>query len=94
MRLDRSRKSSNIEDRRGARSPIGRGKIGIGTIVLALVAIYFGVDPSVVLQGFDDTGTTTTQNEAGPPVQKPPSVRLGGTQGWPPEETAMRRVRT
>jgi predicted metalloprotease len=74
MRLDRSRKSSNIEDRRGARSPIGRGKIGIGTIVLALVAIYFGVDPSVVLQGFDDTGTGTTQNEAGPPAQSTPET--------------------
>ena len=28
----------------------GRGTIGIGTIVLALVAMYFGVDPNVVLQ--------------------------------------------
>lgn len=51
MRLNRSRTSTNVEDRRSSGMRIGRGgKMGIGTIVLALVAIYFGVDPSVVLQ--------------------------------------------
>jgi predicted metalloprotease len=50
MRWEGRRESSNIEDRRGMR--FGRaGGIGLGTIVLALVAAYFGVDPSVVLQG-------------------------------------------
>jgi uncharacterized protein len=50
MRWEGRRESSNIEDRRGMR--FGRaGGIGIGTIVLALVAAYFGVDPSVILQG-------------------------------------------
>jgi predicted metalloprotease len=50
MRWEGRRESQNVEDRRGMR--FGRaGGIGIGTIVLALVAAYFGVDPSVVLQG-------------------------------------------
>ena len=50
MRLDDERESSNVEDRRGMRMPGGRaGGIGIGTIAIALVAMYFGVDPSVVL---------------------------------------------
>ncbi|HKR37947.1 MAG TPA: neutral zinc metallopeptidase [Steroidobacteraceae bacterium] len=50
MRWQGRRESQNIEDRRGMR--FGRaGGIGLGTIVLALVAAYFGVDPSVVLQG-------------------------------------------
>lgn len=43
-----SGRSSNIEDRRG----LGMGKLaggGIGTIVIALIAMYFGVDPSVIL---------------------------------------------
>lgn len=43
-----SGRSSNIEDRRG----MGMGKLaggGIGTIVIALIAMYFGVDPSVIL---------------------------------------------
>jgi predicted metalloprotease len=50
MRWEGRRESQNVEDRRGMR--FGRaGGIGLGTIVLALVAAYFGVDPSVVLQG-------------------------------------------
>ncbi len=51
MRLDDEKRSSNVEDRRGQRRrPIGRrGGIGIGTIALALVAMYFGVDPAIVL---------------------------------------------
>jgi predicted metalloprotease len=50
MRWERGRRSDNIEDRRGMRvSGKGLAGGGIGTIVLALVAMYFGVDPSVVL---------------------------------------------
>lgn len=49
MRWQGRRGSSNIEDKRGTR--YGRaGGIGIGTILLALVAMYFGQDPAVVLQ--------------------------------------------
>jgi len=49
MRLGGRRHSENIEDRRGTR--LGRaGGIGLGTVVLALVAAYFGVDPSIFLQ--------------------------------------------
>ncbi len=52
--------SSNIEDRRGIR--VGRaGGIGIGTILLALVAMYFGQDPSVVLQGVQPSAPTSEQ---------------------------------
>ncbi|WP_186332317.1 neutral zinc metallopeptidase [Bordetella genomosp. 13] len=63
MRMDDSRESSNIEDRRGGGGGgfrPGRGSIGIGTIVLALVAAYFGVDPAVVLEMAE-----------GPSVQQP-----------------------
>ncbi|WP_332671042.1 KPN_02809 family neutral zinc metallopeptidase [Aromatoleum sp.] len=54
MRFDDHRESENVEDRRGEgghRFRLGGrgGRIGIGTIVLALVAMYFGIDPSVVL---------------------------------------------
>jgi predicted metalloprotease len=48
------RRSENIEDRRGM--PVGRGAAvggGIGTLVLVLLALWFGVDPSIVLQGGD-----------------------------------------
>lgn len=60
MRWRGRRGSSNIEDRRGIR--FGRaGGIGIGTIVLALLAIYFGQDPSVVLQGVQPSTPTAEQ---------------------------------
>lgn len=59
MRLDESRESQNIEDRRGAGPRFGgRGTVGVGTIVLALVAMYFGVDPAVVLQMADEPAQT------------------------------------
>jgi uncharacterized protein len=49
MRWQGRRSSQNVEDRRGIR--FGRtGGIGLGTIVLALIAIYFGQDPSILLQ--------------------------------------------
>ena len=60
MRLEGRRESQNIEDRRGVR--YGRaGGIGLGTIVLALIAIYFGQDPSVVLQGVEPGPATQEQ---------------------------------
>ena len=50
MRWEDGRRSSNVEDRRGmtARPAFVGG--GIGTIVLVLIALYFGVDPSFLLQ--------------------------------------------
>jgi predicted metalloprotease len=61
MRWKDGRRSENVEDRRGVR--VSRGVVGggIGTIILVLVALYFGVDPSMLLnQG-------TTQDAGGPP---------------------------
>ncbi|HEU0198977.1 MAG TPA: neutral zinc metallopeptidase [Burkholderiaceae bacterium] len=51
MRTDDQRRSSNIEDRRGMSVGKGVAGGGIGIVVLALVAMFFGIDPSVVLQG-------------------------------------------
>ena len=55
MRWRGRRQSENIEDRRGSR--ISRGVVGggLGTVALVLLAMYLGIDPSVVLQG---VGTT------------------------------------
>jgi predicted metalloprotease len=67
MKLDDSRESDNIEDRRGGGMRVGGG-IGIGTIVLALVAMYFGVDPSFLLNPQQDTqqGAQQQQRPADP----------------------------
>lgn len=49
MRLGGRRRSSNVEDRRGSRARAAGG-FGIGTIILALVAMYFGVDPRLAME--------------------------------------------
>ena len=59
MRWKGGRRSSNIEDRRGARAPKLLGG-GIGTIVLVLVAMYFGVDPAPLLETMQNTGGAST----------------------------------
>ena len=62
------RQSRNIEDRRsqGAARIGSKGKVGIGTVLVALVAMYFGVDPSVVLQGGSMLASPTQQADSGP----------------------------
>lgn len=77
MRLDDEKQSRNVEDRRGRKGRVrgGRRTIGIGTIAMALVAMYFGVDPSVVLnigQGLEKPSSTQTQ--AAPPSNDPMSI--------------------
>ena len=76
MRLDDQQESSNVEDRRGSSGmPIGGKSIGVGTIALALVAMYFGVDPSVVL----NMGQGMSQNapvEAQPIPQDDPAAKF------------------
>ena len=61
MRWRSGRRSSNDEDRRGRR--IGRKTAGggLGVLVIALIAMYFGVDPSVFLnqQGPPSVGTSS-----------------------------------
>ncbi len=82
MRFGHGRESDNVEDRRsegaGSGLPIGRG-VGIGTIVLALVAWYFGVDPSLILE------------QAGSPVPAP-QVQQGPAQRPPAEDEMARFV--
>lgn len=59
MEWQRGRRSSNIEDRRGMGGMGGGGMRmgrvagggGIGIIVVALIAMFLGVDPSIILQG-------------------------------------------
>ncbi len=60
MRWRGGRRSSNIEDRRGSRAKTGILGGGIGTIVLVLVAMYFGVDPTFLLQGVQQANVPTS----------------------------------
>ncbi len=60
MRWRGGRRSKNIEDRRGSRTAPRLLGGGIGTIVLVLVAMYFGVDPTPLLQGVQSGQSAST----------------------------------
>ncbi|MCW0206446.1 neutral zinc metallopeptidase [Achromobacter veterisilvae] len=82
MRLDNSRESDNVEDRRASGPRIGgRGTIGIGTIVLALVAMYFGVDPSVVLQMAEGPPMQQEAPASRPPANDPQAIFVSKVLG-------------
>jgi len=66
MLWKKGRRSDNVEDRRGSGVRMSLAGGGIGTIVLALVALYFGVDPSVVLQGLNVESTNSTSTTSQP----------------------------
>ncbi|WP_102128419.1 KPN_02809 family neutral zinc metallopeptidase [Deinococcus planocerae] len=60
----------NIEDRRGGGVPGGGiAAGGVGGLIIALIAMFFGVDPSVVLGGGQGTPTTQTRPQTQPGAQ-------------------------
>jgi predicted metalloprotease len=65
MRLEDQRASTNVEDRRGMR--VGRGVTGggIGIVVIALIAMFFGVDPRLILQGGGSAVAPPAQQQRG-----------------------------
>jgi len=76
MRTDDFRPSDNVEDDRAASAsrggiPGGAGGLGIGTvIIIGLISWYFGIDPSVLLNGAQilTGGTPSQQTSDAPPV--------------------------
>ena len=77
MRTDDFRPSDNVEDDREASAsrggmPGGASGLGIGTIiVIGLISWYFGIDPSVLLNGaqiLTGGGATSEQTSPAPPV--------------------------
>ncbi len=77
MRLDDHRQSDNLEDRRGSGSGgglrLGGGRLGLGSIVIALVASYFlGVNPLTVLSLLSGGGLPAIEQSA-PEARRPPA---------------------
>ncbi len=73
MRTDDFRPSDNVEDDRRASAsrggiPGGAGGLGIGTIIIiGLISWYFGIDPSVLINGAQIlTGGGLAAQQAGP----------------------------
>ena len=75
MRTDDFRRSANVEDDREASAsrgmPGGAGGVGIGVVVICtLVGWYFGIDPSVLINGAQQIlgGGSMEQSSPAPPV--------------------------
>jgi predicted metalloprotease len=69
VRLDDQRESDNVEDMRGSNGgsgiSLGRGKLGIGTIVIAFVVSYFtGISPSTLLGLLGGSGSNGVTQSA------------------------------
>jgi uncharacterized protein len=62
MQLGDQRASGNVEDRRGI-GMVGGG-LGVGGIVIALVAYFLGFDPSVVMNAAEQVGAQRETREA------------------------------
>jgi uncharacterized protein len=82
MRMDDQRESDNLEDRRGSGMGgggglrLGGGRLGLGTIAIALVASYFlGINPLTVLSMLSGGGgMPSIEQSAPPPAHKPPAT--------------------
>jgi predicted metalloprotease len=84
MRLDGERESDNVEDRRGGGGfrggggiPIGVAGGGLGTVALVLLALFFGVDPRVILGGGEEAPpqSQVTESRSAPPAGQDDGAR-------------------
>jgi predicted metalloprotease len=82
MKWEGQRRSDNVEDRRagggGGGFRLGGGGIGIGTIVIALIAGWiFGINPLTLLGMFGGAGGPAPVAEQRAPAQAPPANDAG-----------------
>ena len=63
MELDDQRASSNVEDRRGIGIGMVGGGLGVGGVVIALVAYFLGFDPGTVLNVAEQVSTQRETRE-------------------------------
>jgi uncharacterized protein len=66
MRWQESRRSDNVEDRRGIPTGVAVGG-GIGTLIIVLIAMFLGADPRQVANLIQNN-QQAAPNQAGPPV--------------------------
>ncbi len=90
--------SGNIDDRRGAGG--GGGGIpgggvavgGIGAVIIALIAMFFGIDPSSILGG-DSGGSVPQPQTQSQPQTRPQSSQGQGQTGSAPADTTGQFVK-
>lgn len=66
MKWRSGRRSKNVIDRRGSGPGRAIAGGGIGTILVILAALYFGVDPTFLLEGMQSANVSSTSPEAQP----------------------------
>ena len=73
MKTEGRRQSENVEDRRGQGGRFPGGRVGagggVGLIVVVILALVFGVDPSQLISGMEGAGA--------PGVEQPSEARAG-----------------
>lgn len=62
MQLDNQQASGNVEDRRGMR--VAAGGVGVGGIVIALIAYFLGFDPTTVMNLAEQVAPQAETQEA------------------------------
>jgi len=83
MRWQGRKQSENIEDRRGSRLSRGAGLGGIATVVVVLIALYTGQDPTSLLQNVEQmTGGGQAQVEQGPYKESAAEAQLREFTGF------------
>jgi len=73
MELGNERSSGNVEDRRGMGGVVGGG-IGVGTLVIAVIAYFLGIDPTTVIDASQQL------------QQAAPSQQQRGKEGAPTDQ--------
>jgi predicted metalloprotease len=75
MDLGNQRASGNVEDRRGM-GMVGGG-LGVGGIVVAVIAYFLGFDPGTAIQVGQQVSNATHQQQSGPARRGTPEDQMG-----------------
>ena len=72
MKWRQGRRSANVDDRRGRRvsGPVAIGGGGIGLLVLVVIALFLGVDPTPLLQNTTSSSVSQSQPSAPPSAEE------------------------
>ena len=77
MRWQESERSKNVDDRRGQTMKKVGGGIGIGAIIMAVLALFLGGDPMAVLQNAAQSQPAQTQQTQSADLESRPDYALG-----------------
>lgn len=77
MRWQESERSKNVDDRRGQTMKKVGGGIGIGAIIMAVLALFLGGDPMAVLQNAAQSQPAPTQQNQSADLESRPDYALG-----------------